>query len=75
MKNKRKNKINILKNISILKKDLLNPKIFSNNYKPNTNINNKSGSISSKLSYKIEILILKMNIMPKKFLKNYIGKN
>ncbi len=56
MKNKRKNKINILKNISILKKDLLNPKIFSNNYKPNTNINNKSGSISSKLSYKIEIL-------------------
>lgn len=56
MKNKRKNKINILKNISILKKDLLNPKIFSNNYKPNANINNKSGSISSKLSYKIEIL-------------------
>ena len=56
MKNKRKNKINILKNISILKKDLLNPKIFSNNYKTNTNINNKSGSISSKLSYKIEIL-------------------
>ena len=56
MKNKRKNKINILKNISILKKDLLNPKIFSNNYKQNTNINNKSGSISSKLSYKIEIL-------------------
>ena len=56
MKNKRKNKINILKNISILKKDLLNPKIFSNNYKPNTNIYNKSGSISSKLSYKIEIL-------------------
>ena len=56
MKNKRKNKINILKNISILKKELLNPKIFSNNYKPNTNINNKSGSISSKLSYKIEIL-------------------
>ena len=56
MKNKRKNKRNILKNISILKKDLLNPKIFSNNYKPNTNINNKSGSISSKLSYKIEIL-------------------
>ena len=56
MKNKRKNKINILKNISILKKDLLNPKISSNNCKPNTNINNKSGSISSKLSYKIEIL-------------------
>lgn len=56
MKTKRKKKINILKNISALKKDLLNPKFFSNNYVSNTNINNKSGSISSKLSYKIEIL-------------------
>ena len=56
MKNKRKKKINILKNIAVLKKDLLNPKFFSNNYVSNTNINNKSGSLSSKLSYKIEIL-------------------
>jgi len=56
MKNKRKKKINILKNIAVLKKDLLNPKFFSNNYASNTNINNKSGSISSKFSYKIEIL-------------------
>ena len=56
MKNKRKKKINILKNIAVLKKDLLNQKFFSNNYASNNNINNKSGSISSKLSYKIEIL-------------------
>ena len=56
MKNKKKKKSNILKNISVLKKDLLNPQIFSNKYISKTNINNKSGSISSKLSYKIEIL-------------------
>ena len=56
MKNKKKKKTNILKNIASLKKDLLNPKFFSNNYSANTNINNQSKTYSSKLSYKIGIL-------------------
>ena len=56
MKNKKKKKINIFKTISSLKKDLLNPKILSNNFITNQNINNKSGTHSSKLSHKIEII-------------------
>ena len=56
MKNKKKKKINIFKTISSLKKDLLNPKILSNNFIITQNINNKSGTHSSKLSHKIEII-------------------
>ena len=56
MKNKKKKKINILKNISSLKKDLLNPKIISNEYILNENIDNVSKAHKSKLAYNIELV-------------------
>ena len=55
MKNKRKKKIDILKNISTLKKGLLNQKIISNDCILDKNVDNASKTHSSNLSYKINI--------------------
>ena len=56
MKNKKKKKINIFKNITTLKKELLNPKIHSNDFTSKKNIYHQSKTFSSKLSHKIEII-------------------